>query len=55
MISFKEFGEWLHLFLSIIMKKIPEEIFDQKNEAEDSIYWKCKKWAMKIINRVFER
>lgn len=55
MISTEEFGEWIQLFIAVIMRDIPDNIVEQDDDPESSIYWKCKKWALKIISRVFER
>lgn len=55
MISMEEFGNWLQLFLTIIMQEIPSDCVVLHNMPESTVYWKCKKWSMKIITRVFER
>uniref|UniRef100_A0A915DG54 Importin N-terminal domain-containing protein n=1 Tax=Ditylenchus dipsaci TaxID=166011 RepID=A0A915DG54_9BILA len=56
MISVEEFGNWLSVFLSIVEREIPAECNEEDADSlEDTVYWKCKKWSLKIIARVFER
>lgn len=51
-----EFSQWLKLFIDIILKPTPVECEAVPiDEREGTIWWKCKKWSMKIIQRVFER
>uniref|UniRef100_A0A1I8BG76 Importin N-terminal domain-containing protein n=1 Tax=Meloidogyne hapla TaxID=6305 RepID=A0A1I8BG76_MELHA len=51
-----EFSQWLKLFIDIILRPTPIECESvPEDEREGTIWWKCKKWAMKIVQRVFER
>ncbi|KAF7637161.1 Importin N-terminal domain-containing protein [Meloidogyne graminicola] len=55
-LSMPEFSQWLKLFIDIILKPTPVECEAVPiDEREGTIWWKCKKWSMKIIQRVFER
>ncbi|KAI6210536.1 D-Importin 7/RanBP7 [Aphelenchoides besseyi] len=49
------FSQWLKLFVEVLKREIPIAEVERLDDPEDSIYWKCKKWALKIITRVFER
>jgi hypothetical protein len=52
----ESFRGWFETFVTVINREIPAEINQYDNdEKEATVYWKCKKWAMKIIDRVFER
>ncbi|CAD5234879.1 unnamed protein product [Bursaphelenchus xylophilus] len=52
----ESFGHWLALFVKIVERDIPTEVEQIDYEDRDeTIWWKCKKWALKIIERVFER
>uniref|UniRef100_A0A914L4I4 Importin N-terminal domain-containing protein n=1 Tax=Meloidogyne incognita TaxID=6306 RepID=A0A914L4I4_MELIC len=55
-LSINEFSQWLKLFIDIILKPTPAECeLVPEDERDGTIWWKCKKWAMKIVQRVFER
>ncbi|KAI1730564.1 importin-8 [Ditylenchus destructor] len=55
-IPVEAFSGWIKLFLAIIERGIPPECEELETESmEDTIWWKCKKWALRIISRVFER
>uniref|UniRef100_A0A183BZY4 Importin N-terminal domain-containing protein n=1 Tax=Globodera pallida TaxID=36090 RepID=A0A183BZY4_GLOPA len=48
--------KWFHLFLAIITREVPSECDAlPEDERAKTVWWKCKKWALKIIQRVFER
>ncbi|CAD5229107.1 unnamed protein product [Bursaphelenchus okinawaensis] len=52
----EDFGHWLALFVKIVERDIPAEVEQvDVEERDETIWWKCKKWALKIIERVFER
>jgi hypothetical protein len=52
----ESFQGWFEVFIGIINRDVPAEINDlDSDEKQSSVYWKCKKWAMKILDRVFER
>lgn len=55
-LSTDQFAKWMHLFLGIVEREVPMECNTlPEDERAETIWWKCKKWAMKIIQRVFER
>ncbi|KAI6243880.1 D-Importin 7/RanBP7 [Aphelenchoides fujianensis] len=51
----EQFGQWLELFVTVLKRPIPQAEVEQLDDPEDSVYWKCRKWSLKIIGRVFER
>lgn len=50
------FSQWMELFRSVVERPVPEQanVVDEE-ERSDLCWWKCKKWAMHILTRVFER
>ncbi|XP_076310776.1 importin-7 msk isoform X2 [Tachypleus tridentatus] len=56
LISKESFAQWMEVFRAIVDQPVPEatnQIDD--DEKPDLPWWKCKKWAMHILFRVFER
>ena len=54
LITAEIFGHWLELLVAVIERPVPPEV-DSYDDKEETIYWRCKKWALKIIDRVFEK
>uniref|UniRef100_A0A1W7RAB8 Importin-7 n=1 Tax=Hadrurus spadix TaxID=141984 RepID=A0A1W7RAB8_9SCOR len=56
LISREAFAQWMDIFRTIVDRPVPEATnkFDE-DERPDLAWWKCKKWAMHILTRVFER
>jgi len=50
------FTQWMELFRRIVERPIPEEVnqIDIDDRAQNC-HWKCKKWALHILSRVFDR
>lgn len=50
------FSQWMELLRNIVGRPIPEQAsaYDEEEQTELS-WWKCKKWALHILTRVFER
>lgn len=56
MLPIEEYARWLKNFMDIVQKEIPAECDSvPEDERAETIYWKCKKWALKNVQRVFER
>ena len=56
MLPIEEYAKWLQTFLAIVQRPVPVECDAMpEEERAETIWWKCKKWALKIIQRVFER
>ncbi|KAL0280330.1 UNVERIFIED_CONTAM: hypothetical protein PYX00_001656 [Menopon gallinae] len=50
------FSQWMEICREVIDRPVP----DQTNQVDEEYraalpWWKCKKWALHIINRMFER
>uniref|UniRef100_A0A914H6Q5 Importin N-terminal domain-containing protein n=1 Tax=Globodera rostochiensis TaxID=31243 RepID=A0A914H6Q5_GLORO len=55
-LSINQCTKWIHLFLAIVAREVPSECDAlPEDERAETVWWKCKKWALKIIQRVFER
>ncbi|XP_015795656.1 importin-7 [Tetranychus urticae] len=52
LISNEIFAQWMELF-RVILERPKFRNFEQ--EREESNWWKCKKWVLHILSRVFER
>jgi hypothetical protein len=52
----ESFRGWFDIFIGVIEMEVPNEIAQlDDDEKQESIYWKCQKWAIKIIDRLFVR
>jgi hypothetical protein len=51
------FTQWMELFRQAIARPVPTEQVDQLpiDERANTPHWKCKKWALHILARVFDR
>ncbi|EJD73694.1 importin-beta domain-containing protein, variant [Loa loa] len=48
--------QWLEQFRLIIGRTVPEEVNTvDEDDRERTVWWKCKKWASAIVERIFER
>uniref|UniRef100_A0A1I8A6K9 Importin N-terminal domain-containing protein n=1 Tax=Steinernema glaseri TaxID=37863 RepID=A0A1I8A6K9_9BILA len=56
MFNIDSFNHWVEIFRRIIERPVPAEV-DQLDDAEktETVWWKCKKWALKIMNRIFDK
>lgn len=56
LISKEMFALWMELIRAVVDRPIPEHV-NQVDEEErgTTIWWKCKKWALHILTRIFER
>uniref|UniRef100_A0A8C4PYI6 Importin 7 n=1 Tax=Eptatretus burgeri TaxID=7764 RepID=A0A8C4PYI6_EPTBU len=47
---------WMELFRTIANRDIPQETLQVEEEDRPSlVWWKCKKWALHILARLFDR
>lgn len=50
------FTQWVQVFLAILERPVPDSTnqlpYDERDEL---IWWKCKKWVVHILSRIFER
>ncbi|GIY51835.1 hypothetical protein CDAR_477292 [Caerostris darwini] len=56
LITREVFSQWMELLRNIVDRPVPEQAstYDEEEQAELP-WWKCKKWALHILTRVFER
>uniref|UniRef100_A0A914X6W2 Importin N-terminal domain-containing protein n=1 Tax=Plectus sambesii TaxID=2011161 RepID=A0A914X6W2_9BILA len=56
MISKESFVEWMELCRQIVGRPVPDETKAVSEEDRpELVWWKCKKWAIHTMSRVFER
>jgi hypothetical protein len=56
MFPLEEIAKWLKLFMEIVQQQIPTECDAvPEDERAGTIWWKCKKWTLKTLQRIFER
>lgn len=50
------FSQWMEIITGIIDRPVPSETNDIDEEERAHLpWWKCKKWAMHILERLFDR
>ncbi|KAK7913326.1 hypothetical protein WMY93_013537 [Mugilogobius chulae] len=50
------FTEWMDIFRTIVDRDVPPETMEvHEDERPELPWWKCKKWALHILARLFER
>jgi hypothetical protein len=55
-IGIETFGRWVLLLVRILEREIPPNIAERSEDDQGETFsWKCKKWAMKIITKLFDR
>uniref|UniRef100_A0A8C5HK95 Importin N-terminal domain-containing protein n=1 Tax=Gouania willdenowi TaxID=441366 RepID=A0A8C5HK95_GOUWI len=48
--------QWMEILRAIMDRDVPAETLEvDEDDRPELAWWKCKKWAMRIINRLFER
>ncbi|VDK80864.1 unnamed protein product [Onchocerca ochengi] len=56
MFTSQSLTQWLEQFRLIIERAVPEEVnILDEDDRERTVWWKCKKWASAIVERIFER
>ncbi|KAF4523654.1 hypothetical protein B566_EDAN013249, partial [Ephemera danica] len=50
------FSQWMEVCRAVVGRPLPDHLdgLDEDDKAE-SAWWKCKKWALHILQRMFER
>ncbi|KAF4022680.1 hypothetical protein G4228_014804 [Cervus hanglu yarkandensis] len=47
---------WMEIFRTIIDRTVPPETLQiEEDDRPELVWWKCKKWALHIVARLFER
>jgi hypothetical protein len=50
------FSQWMEVVRAIVDRPLPEQLNAMdEDERADTPWWKCKKWALHILQRMFER
>uniref|UniRef100_A0A8C6THJ1 Importin 8 n=1 Tax=Neogobius melanostomus TaxID=47308 RepID=A0A8C6THJ1_9GOBI len=48
--------QWMELLRQVMERDVPAETLEvDEDDRPELAWWKCKKWAMRILTRVFER
>ncbi|CAM9462061.1 importin-7-like [Lampetra fluviatilis] len=48
--------QWMEIFRAVVDRDVPQEAYNiDEDERPELACWKCKKWAMHILARLFER
>uniref|UniRef100_A0A8C7XF26 Importin 8 n=1 Tax=Oryzias sinensis TaxID=183150 RepID=A0A8C7XF26_9TELE len=48
--------QWMEVFRSTMDRDVPAETLEvDEDDRPELAWWKCKKWAMRILTRLFER
>ncbi|EPB70269.1 Importin-beta protein [Ancylostoma ceylanicum] len=57
MLAVPRLDEWIKFSIDILARECPPELdsIEDKDERAHTVWWKCKKWAAKILDRVFDR
>lgn len=56
MLTKEVFSQWMVMLRAIIDRPVPEQTNQiDEDDRPELIWWKCKKWALHIVCRVFER
>ncbi|RCN38554.1 hypothetical protein ANCCAN_15540 [Ancylostoma caninum] len=56
MLAVPRLDEWIKFSIDILARECPSELdsIEDKDERAHTVWWKCKKWAAKILDRVFD-
>lgn len=51
------FSQWMTLIIEIAKRDVPDEVQEglDPEDRPDLIWWKCKKWSLHLMARIFER
>lgn len=56
LITQEMFSQWMEVTRAIADSPVPESTLQtDEDERMELPWWKCKKWAMHILHRMFER
>uniref|UniRef100_A0A670YDS0 Importin 8 n=1 Tax=Pseudonaja textilis TaxID=8673 RepID=A0A670YDS0_PSETE len=48
--------QWMEIFRTVIDRSVPPETLQvDEDDRPELVWWKCKKWAFRIVARLFER
>lgn len=51
------FTQWMTLIIEVAKRDVPDAVQKdvEKEDKSDLIWWKCKKWSLHLMARIFER
>eukprot|EP00112_Aurelia_sp_Birch-Aquarium-sp1_P018256 Seg4332.3 transcript_id=Seg4332.3/GoldUCD/mRNA.D3Y31 product=Importin-7 protein_id=Seg4332.3/GoldUCD/D3Y31 len=55
LINQNNFPQWMGVFKTIIDRPIPEHAKSWDEDEQPSPWWKCKKWGVTVLFRIFDR
>ncbi|XP_062051008.1 importin-8 isoform X1 [Lepus europaeus] len=56
LVSNQTMTTWMEIFRTIIDRTVPPETLQiDEDDRPELVWWKCKKWALHIVARLFER
>uniref|UniRef100_A0A8C5L990 Importin 8 n=1 Tax=Jaculus jaculus TaxID=51337 RepID=A0A8C5L990_JACJA len=56
LLSHETMTVWMEIFRTIIDRTVPAETLQiDEDDRPELVWWKCKKWALHIVARLFER
>ncbi|CAI4226281.1 unnamed protein product [Auanema sp. JU1783] len=57
MVPIPSLDAWIEACKEVLVRPVPDEVNSIEDEEERAytVWWKCKKWAAKIIERIYER
>ena len=56
LINVETFGRWIVLLVRILEREVPPSVAElHEDDQGEAFSWKCKKWAMKTIAKIFDR
>ncbi|KAK6763759.1 hypothetical protein RB195_024189 [Necator americanus] len=57
MLAVPRLDVWIKFSIDVLMRECPQELssLEDKDERAHTVWWKCKKWAAKILDRIFDR
>nr|XP_033806562.1 importin-8 isoform X3 [Geotrypetes seraphini] len=48
--------QWMDIFRTVIDREVPADTLQvDEDDRPELVWWKCKKWALHIVTRLFER
>ncbi|XP_030629161.1 importin-8 isoform X2 [Chanos chanos] len=48
--------QWMEILRAVVDRSVPPETLEvDEDDRPELVWWKCKKWALRIITRLFER
>ncbi|KAK6033472.1 Importin-beta protein, partial [Ostertagia ostertagi] len=57
MLPIERLDDWIQFSISNLSQECPSELnsIEDREERAHTVWWKCKKWAIKLLDRIFDR